>query len=446
MKEENLLPEWTRPGWYLGLVVFLILGSWLASRPVFAAEARETAEIMITRGVFNSEKGDWAQAKTEFEKALELTPDSEQALTYLGQACYQVGDFEKSAQIFRRLLEKSPANAEFHLSLGLALLKLGNKDDAQKEFDLAEAAPEQEGKPRSWRIKLSTGTQYDSNLVLAPRDSELPGKVSHQWGIRQIFLGFGEISHAFSEQFKSGLSYTGFYGLNFDLGQEDFNPREYDMQDNTFGFSTSYEGKKYLARLNYSYDALLAGSSLDFYSQSHSVAPSLNYMINPSLVSYLGYEFRRDILHEPPTDPEWMSQDGMSHAVDFRQYIFVGPGQRLTIAPEYRFKANLVQGSDFEYLSHRAGASFDYRHLRATFSLAGDYEHRGFRHENSVPKKNGEWASRRDNELGLRASAGWEAAKWWGAELGLNLTENFSNIEKYSYRRLLLMLNLNFTV
>jgi hypothetical protein len=169
-------------------------------------------------------------------------------------------------------------------------------------------------------------------------------------------------------------------------------------------------------------------------------------MINPSLVSYLGYEFRRDILHAPPTDPEWMSQDGMSHAVDFRQYIFIGPGQRLTIAPEYRFKANLVQGSDFEYLSHRAGASFDYRYLRATFSLAGDYEHRGFRHENSVPKKDGEWVSRRDNELGLRASAGWEAAKWWGAELGLNLTENFSNIEKYSYRRLLLMLNLNFTV
>ncbi|MCX5859888.1 MAG: tetratricopeptide repeat protein, partial [Proteobacteria bacterium] len=274
MKAGNLLPEWTRPGGYLGLILFLILGSWLAPRPAFAAEPRETAEIMITRGVMNSEKGDWAQAKSDFEKALEMAPDSEQALTYLGQACYQVGDFEKSAQIFRRLLEKSPANPEFHLSLGLALLKLGNKEDAQKEFDLAEAAPEQQGKPRFWRIKLSTGPQYDSNLVLSPRDSELPGSVSHQWGIRQIFLGYGEVSHTFSERVKSALSYTYYQGLNFDLGQKDFNPREYDMLDNTFGFSTSYEGKKYLARLNYSYDALLAGSSLDFYSQSHSVAPS----------------------------------------------------------------------------------------------------------------------------------------------------------------------------
>ncbi|MDD5223900.1 MAG: tetratricopeptide repeat protein [bacterium] len=445
MKAENLLSEWTRSGGYLGLVLLLILGSWLAPRPALAAEPREAAEIMITRGVLNSEKGDWAQAKSDFEKALEMAPDSEQALTYLGQACYQVGDFEKSAQIFRRLLVKSPANAEFHLSLGLALLKLGNKEEAQKELDLAEAAPEQQGKSRFWRIKLSTGTQYDSNLVLAPRDSELPGSVSHQWGIRQIFLGFGEISHAFSEQFKSGLSYTGFYGLNFDLGQKDFNPREYDMLDHTFGFFASHEGKKYLARLNYSYDVLLAGSSLDLYSQSHSVTPALNYMINPNLVSYLGYEFRRDIFHISFADPV-LSQDSMSHAVDFRQYIFIGPGQRLTITPEYRFKANLAQGSDFEYLGHHAGASFDYRYLGATFSLAGDYEHRGFRHENSMPKKNGEWASRLDNELGLRASAGWEAAKWWGAELGLSLTENYSNIEKYSYQRLLLMLSLNLTV
>jgi tetratricopeptide (TPR) repeat protein len=212
MKAGNLLPEWTRPGGYLGLVAFLILGIWLAPRPAFAAEARETAEIMITRGVLNSEKGDWARAKSEFEKALELAPDSEPALIYLGQACYQVGDFEKSAQIFRRLLEKSPANAEFHLSLGLALLKLGNKEDAQKEFDLAEAAPEQQGKPRFWRIKLSTGTQYDSNLVLSPRDSELPGTISDKWGIRQIFLGYGEVSRSFSEQIKSGLNYTYYLG------------------------------------------------------------------------------------------------------------------------------------------------------------------------------------------------------------------------------------------
>lgn len=445
MKAENLLPEWTRPGWYLGLMAFLILGNWLAPRPAFAAEARETAEIMITRGVLNSEKGDWAQAKSEFEKALALAPDSEQALTYLGQACYQVGDFEKSAQIFRRLLEKSPANAEFHLSLGLALLKLGNKEDAQKEFDLAEAAPEQQGKPRFWRIKLSTGTQYDSNLVLSPRDSELPGAISDKWGVRQIFLGFGEISHSFSERVKSGLSYTYYQGLNIDRGQEDFNPREYDMLNNTFGFFASYEGKKYLAPLNYSYDALLAGSSLDLYSQSHSVAPALNYMINPSLVSYLGYEFRRDIFHVSFADPV-LSQDAMGHALDFRQYIFFGPDNRGTIAPEYRFKANLAQGSDFEYLGHRAGVSFDYRYLGATFSLAGAYEYRGFRHENSVPKKNGEWVSRRDNEIDLRGSLGWAAARYWGVEFGLSLTENFSNIEKYSYRRLLLMLNLNFTV
>ena len=444
MKAENLLPECARVRVCRVLVFFLMLGGWLAPRPAFSAEARETAEISITRGVLNSEKGDWAQAKSDFEKALELAPDSEQALTYLGQACYQVGDFEKSAKIFRQLLDKYPTKAEFHLSLGLALLKLGKKEDAQKELDLAEAAPEKPGKPRFWRIKLSTGTQYDSNLVLAPRDSELPGSVSHQWGIRQIFLGYGDVSHSFSEQVKSDLNYTYYQGLNFDLGQKDFNPRNYDMLDNAFGFSTSYEGKKYLARLNYSYDALLAGSSLDLYSQSHVAAPVLNYLINPSLVSSLGYEFRRDIFHISYASPE-LSQNGMSHALDLRQYIFFGADNRGTIAPEYRFKANLANGSDYKYLGHRAGVSFDYRYLEATFSLAGAYEYRGFRNENSVQKKNGEGAKRRDDEIDVRGTVGW-AAKLWGVDLGLNFSDNFSNIEIYSYQRLILMLNLNFTV
>ena len=444
MKAENLLPECARVRVCLVLVFFLMLGGWLAPRPAFSAEARETAEISITRGVLNSERGDWAQAKSDFEKALELAPDSEQALTYLGQACYQVGDFEKSAKIFRQLLDKYPTKAEFHLSLGLALLKLGKKEDAQKELDLAEAAPEKPGKPRFWRIKLSTGTQYDSNLVLSPRDSELPGAVSHQWGIRQIFLGYGDVSHSFSEQVKSDLNYTYYQGLNFDLGQKDFNPRNYDMLDNAFGFSTSYEQKKYLARLNYSYDALLAGSSLDLYSQSHVVTPALNFLINPSLVSSLDYEFRRDIYHISYTDPV-LSQDGMSHALTLRQYIFFAPDNRGTIAPEYRFKDNLVQGSDYKYLGHHAGVSLDYRYLGATFSLAGAYEYRGFRNENSQPKKNGEYVTRRDDEIDVRGTVGW-AAKLWGVDLGLNFSDNFSNIEIYSYQRLILMLNLNFTV
>jgi len=431
--------------WRYSILVFsLVWWNWLLPFSAFAAEARETVEIVITRGVLSSEKGDWAQAKTEFEKAVKLAPDSEQALTYLGQACYQVGDYEKSAQIFRQLLGKSPTKAEFHLSLGLALLKLGKKEDAQKEFDLAEAAPEKQEKPRFWRIKLSTGTQYDSNLVLSPRDSDLTGAISDKWGIRQILLAFGEASHSFSEKTKSGLNYTYYQAFNFDRGQEDFNPREYDILDNTFGFFTSYERKKYLARLNYSYDVLLAGSSLDLYSQSHGVAPSLNYLIKSNLVSYLGYEFRRDIFHTSYSSPE-LSQDGMSHTLNLRQFVFFGPENRGTIAPEYRFKANLTEGSDYEYLGHRAGSSFDYRYLGARFSLAGAYEYRGFRNENTVQKNNGEWVKRRDDEISLRGSLGW-AAKIWGVELGLNLTENFSNIEKYSYQRLLLMLGLNLTV
>ena len=87
----------------------------------------------------------------------------------------------------------------------------------------------------------------------------------------------------------------------------------------------------------------------------------------------------------------------------------------------------------------------DYRYLGATFSLAGAYEYRGFRNENSQPKKNGEYVTRRDDEIDVRGTVGW-AAKLWGVDLGLNFSDNFSNIEIYSYQRLILMLNLNFTV
>jgi len=235
------------------LVSFFIFAS---SQLAFGAGA---SELDLSKGILASAKGDWAQAKIEFENAVRAVPDSEMALSYLGQTYYQLGEYERAVRIFQQLVQRFPDRSDFHLHLGLTFFKLGKDDKAQREFQMAESiVPEssqedfqrdfQEGykeKTKFWRIRLSSGTQYDSNVVLAPLDSELSQRVSRKWGLRQIMLGSAELSHSFFENLRSGLTYTYYQALNFNL-EQNFDPTVFNLQDHSLGLSSSYEGSNSL--------------------------------------------------------------------------------------------------------------------------------------------------------------------------------------------------------
>ncbi|MCX5859481.1 MAG: tetratricopeptide repeat protein, partial [Proteobacteria bacterium] len=239
---------------------------------VFGADS---PELDLSKGIVASLKGDWNQAVIEFEKVVKNTPNSETALSYLGQAYYQLGEDEKAVRIFQQLLSRFPNRSDFYLNLGLALLKLGKDESAQKEFQLAETVIPPNAmetyqrdfqerfkeKAKSWRARISSGTQYDSNIILAPLDSGLSSRISRQWGLRQIVLGSAEFTHSFMEKSRSGLSYSYYQAFNYKLNQ-DFDPTEFNLQDNTLGVFSTYEGSKSLLRFSYFYDLLLAGNPL----------------------------------------------------------------------------------------------------------------------------------------------------------------------------------------
>ncbi len=76
----------------------------------------------------------YADAVKAFEESLRLDPDFGPALNFLGVACIELGDFERSVQAFKKYIALTPAEANPWDSLGLAYMRMGKVDEAIASF------------------------------------------------------------------------------------------------------------------------------------------------------------------------------------------------------------------------------------------------------------------------------------------------------------------------
>lgn len=84
--------------------------------------------------------GDPAAARAGYDSALVLDPRHADALYYVGNAAFELGDFAAAEVAWRRLLAVDPAGARAHVQLGV----LYSCDAAGATFDLARARQELE--------------------------------------------------------------------------------------------------------------------------------------------------------------------------------------------------------------------------------------------------------------------------------------------------------------
>lgn len=81
--------------------------------------------------------GEYENMFAAFNRALELDPNSSNALNWQGIAYAYVGDNEKAAALHRRCVEIDPDLAACHSNLAMELLSLGRKDEAAAVVDAA---------------------------------------------------------------------------------------------------------------------------------------------------------------------------------------------------------------------------------------------------------------------------------------------------------------------
>ncbi len=83
------------------------------------------------------QKGSVDEAMVQYQKALQINPDSAEAHNNLGNALLQKGNVDEAIAQYQKALEVKPDYAEAHYNLGNALLQKGNVDEAMAQYQKA---------------------------------------------------------------------------------------------------------------------------------------------------------------------------------------------------------------------------------------------------------------------------------------------------------------------
>ena len=92
--------------------------------------APSLAEAHASRGLAVSLRGEFAEAKQEFETAVRLDPKSFEAAYFYARACVAAGDNLEAAKWFERAVSVRPEDYASHALLATVYAALGRKDDS----------------------------------------------------------------------------------------------------------------------------------------------------------------------------------------------------------------------------------------------------------------------------------------------------------------------------
>jgi uncharacterized protein (AIM24 family) len=91
-----------------------------------------------------------AEARVEFEAALEVQPDDTKALGLLGLTLFRMSAFDAALPVYERLVSASPSDPSLRMNLGLVHLKLGNASQAIGELTRSRELDPSQGRAVSY--------------------------------------------------------------------------------------------------------------------------------------------------------------------------------------------------------------------------------------------------------------------------------------------------------
>jgi tetratricopeptide (TPR) repeat protein len=310
-----------------------------------AAKLRpQLGHVVLDLGIAYFEAKQYQQATQWLERARNNVADSFRAAFFLGLTHYRQGDFAKAGAYLAEAQKDPELRPMAEYYSGLALLRQGREAEARSmleraaqgrpETETARAAerylagvPEARKPPapgtaagaRRWSVYADTRFEYDTNVVLAPSDSELKAAqgITGEGDGRSV-LGFGgEYRLLDSEKSQITASYDFYQSLHFQIHQFDLQGHRVRLQGTTIldpvqlGLAATYD----FYALNY-----------QTFFQQVLVTPWVTIPEGEASSTQLYYSYRgRDFFREP-YDP---SRDDNDDAVGIRQYALLGSKDRL---------------------------------------------------------------------------------------------------------------------
>lgn len=260
------------------------------------AEDPDDARFHLLLGIVRYHQGDLAGAERSLRQAAEGQPRNATAELYRGLVLLARGDPSAALTHFGRARTAEALEPQASYAEGIAELQLGNRDAARNAFERVEtidtdgtwstaaaaqlaamADPDRASStaddiraapPSPWRVALTTGFEYDDNVVFRADDVVLPDDIANERDIRGLWSVRMGREICSSEDWSCGLRVTDAGTAHRDLTA--FNAHLLGGD----GWLSRRLGERLRAGLSYSYAHIwLDGRSV---LDSHYVLPSLS--------------------------------------------------------------------------------------------------------------------------------------------------------------------------
>ena len=220
---------------------FLLLFFLIVSSSAFAEE-KAAFELSVTKGILALDQQEYEKAVTYFHAALQENPDDPAANLYLGISLNNSGNEQEGENFLKKALKLDPLSPQTNLELGIFYYKKGLHAEARDFFETAKNnAPgtdiagladdyikdidQEEVKVKDWALSLTTGGQYDSNVILDSGSGPLPEGISQKSDWRGIIFIEGKFTPRLTDQITLGPTYSFYQSLQAEL--TDFNVQQH---------------------------------------------------------------------------------------------------------------------------------------------------------------------------------------------------------------------------
>lgn len=426
------------------LIVFLMCS------PVYSSEAKAGEagqyERHLTKGILFLDQKEYPKATEELEAAIKDKPEDPLANLYLGVAYCNTGKEQEGEALLKKALKLDPGSVRANYELGLYYYRRGLNEEARDFFESVQGAgpgelselagshikeiDSRKPKVRNWEASITTGIQYDSNVVLEPTGGPVQGGITNKTDWRAIVYLEGKYAFKVRENLSIVPTYTFYQSMQRVL--DDFN-----VQQHLPGVYIDFNPIKNInLRTYYTFEY----TTVDYrtYIISHSIQPVMTISEGKGYYTQLRYRYQWRNFNDTKLFPTNTERNGFNSLLGVTQYIPLHRAVLLSLG--YAYDKDMTEEDYWHYNGNagEVGVRADFgRGWTADFT--GLYYCKGYKGRDPATEKR-----RRDithtysTNLTKRINTHWDITAGWMYEV------NDSNIKVFDYERQIVSLMVRF--
>jgi hypothetical protein len=386
---------------------------------------------LILSGRENLDAGDYYTAESYFREALSLQPDGTEALLFLGITLSYIRP-EQAFDILNRALRLDPENPTINLELGKLYVMRGVPSEAMDyleavkflspDSDEALRADEiikelqTEITERPWKLNLSAGGQYDTNVLLLADDAELPQGTRDKDDYRSVLSVKGNYNISRTPGAHTSAGYELYQSLHQNL-------TDYDITSHTLLLKIAYLIRSCTFDFGYRYNSSTLGG--DDFSSTHSLNPSLIIPREKDSFSILTYRWLNTDAKDGDLFPLNSTKTGNNYLFGLIHELPIGPHTKLRAGLSY--DTSMTEEDYRDYVGYKGFLHLTFSlPYKLTTTIYGEYYKRDF---------GGPEPQRQEKKYTGSVSLKAEMNRW--LEIAFNYTNIGNNAEPeiYHYNR-----------